>query len=165
MWNHFENQGKGGDQGIKLGCPLELPTKQMNPPSCYFRPELTTSGGTNLIASAACLLESTKKSNKRKLRCHYSPLEHASRQSRWKFFYCCLVQLFWGPMKPTRLLCPRDSPGKNTGVGCHFLLWGIFLSQGLHLCLLHWQADSSLLSGLHNLFSFFFFTSETNHYI
>ena len=24
--------------------------------------------------------------------------------------------------QPTRLLCPRDSPGKNTGVGCHFLL-------------------------------------------
>ena len=23
--------------------------------------------------------------------------------------------------KPTRLPCPRDSPGKNTGVGCHFL--------------------------------------------
>ena len=23
---------------------------------------------------------------------------------------------------PTRLLCPWDSPGKNTGVGCHFLL-------------------------------------------
>ena len=29
-----------------------------------------------------------------------------------------------GPHKrqPTRLLCPWDSPGKNTGVGCHFLL-------------------------------------------
>ena len=26
-----------------------------------------------------------------------------------------------------RLLCPWDSPGKNSGVGCHFLLWGIFL--------------------------------------
>ena len=25
-------------------------------------------------------------------------------------------------LKPTRLLCPKDSPGKNTGVGCHFLL-------------------------------------------
>ena len=25
-------------------------------------------------------------------------------------------------MKPTRLPCPWDSPGKNTGVGCHFLL-------------------------------------------
>ena len=24
--------------------------------------------------------------------------------------------------QPTRLLCPRDSPGKNIGVGCHFLL-------------------------------------------
>ena len=23
--------------------------------------------------------------------------------------------------QPTRLLCPWDSPGKNTGVGCHFL--------------------------------------------
>ena len=27
--------------------------------------------------------------------------------------------------QPTRLLCPRDSPGKNTGVGCHFLLQGL----------------------------------------
>ena len=24
--------------------------------------------------------------------------------------------------QPTGLLCPWDSPGKNTGVGCHFLL-------------------------------------------
>ena len=24
--------------------------------------------------------------------------------------------------QPTRLPCPRDSPGKNTGVDCHFLL-------------------------------------------
>ena len=29
-----------------------------------------------------------------------------------------------------------DSPGKNTGVGCHFLLQGIFLTQGLNPCLL-----------------------------
>ena len=45
----------------------------------------------------------------------------------------------------TRLLCPWDSPGKNTRVGCHFLLQGIFPTQGLNprlLCLLHWQADS-----------------------
>ena len=25
-------------------------------------------------------------------------------------------------VQPNRLLCPWDSPGKNTGVGCHFLL-------------------------------------------
>ena len=28
-----------------------------------------------------------------------------------------------------RLLCPWDFPSKNTGVGCHFLLQGIFLTQ------------------------------------
>ena len=37
---------------------------------------------------------------------------------------------------PARLLCPWDSSGKNTGVGCHFLLQRIFLTQGLNLCLL-----------------------------
>jgi len=31
---------------------------------------------------------------------------------------------------PTRILCPWDSPGKNTGVGCHALLQGIFPTQG-----------------------------------
>ena len=30
------------------------------------------------------------------------------------------------------LLQPWDSPGKNTGVGCHFLLQGIFPTQGLN---------------------------------
>ena len=29
-----------------------------------------------------------------------------------------------------RLLCPRDHPGENPGVGCHALLQGIFLTQG-----------------------------------
>ena len=38
---------------------------------------------------------------------------------------------------PTRLLCPWDSPGKNTGVGCHFLLQGIFLTQESNPGLLH----------------------------
>ena len=46
---------------------------------------------------------------------------------------------------PTRLLCPWDFPGKNTGVGSHFLLQGIFSTQGSNLHLQHllrWQADS-----------------------
>ena len=43
---------------------------------------------------------------------------------------------------PHGLLCPWDSPGKDTGVGCHFLLQGIFPTQGWNLCLLHWQADA-----------------------
>ena len=42
-------------------------------------------------------------------------------------------------------LCPWDSPGKNTGVGCSALFQGIFPTQGSNpclLCLLHWQAVS-----------------------
>ena len=38
-----------------------------------------------------------------------------------------------------------------TGVGCHFLLQGIFLHQGLNPHLLHWQANSLLLSHLRSL--------------
>ena len=38
---------------------------------------------------------------------------------------------------PTRLLCPWDFPGKNNGVGCHSLLQGIFLTQGLNPACLH----------------------------
>ena len=45
-------------------------------------------------------------------------------------------------LQPIRLLCPRDFPGKSTGVGSHFLLQGIFLTQGSNLALLHWQTDS-----------------------
>ena len=41
-----------------------------------------------------------------------------------------------GP-QPTRHLYPWNSPGKNTGVGCHFLLQGIFLTQGLNPGLPH----------------------------
>ena len=44
-----------------------------------------------------------------------------------------------------RVLCAWDSPGKNTGVGCHFLLQGIFPTQGSNLSLLgllHWKAGS-----------------------
>ena len=42
------------------------------------------------------------------------------------------------------ILCLWDFPSKNTGVGCHFLLQGIFLTQGSNLCLLIWQMDSLL---------------------
>ena len=45
----------------------------------------------------------------------------------------------------SRFLCPWDFPGKNTGVGYHSLLQGIFLIQGWKLSLWHflrWQTDS-----------------------
>ena len=71
--------------------------------------------------------------------------------SAYFFLFCfvlfCCVQVFTTPwtVEPARLLCPWNFLGNNTGGGCHFLLQGIFLTQGLNphlLCLLHWQADS-----------------------
>ena len=40
-------------------------------------------------------------------------------------------------MDPLGSSCPWDSPGKNTGVGGHALLQGIFPTQEVNLCLLH----------------------------
>ena len=51
----------------------------------------------------------------------------------------------WTVYSPPRLLCPWNSPDKNTGVVCHFLLQGNFPIQGLnpcHLCLLYWEVAS-----------------------
>ena len=51
---------------------------------------------------------------------------HAQSQSH--------VQLLWTHgLQPAGFLCPWDFLGKNIGVGCHFLLQGIFLTQGLNL--------------------------------
>ena len=52
----------------------------------------------------------------------------------------CCVPTLWDP---TRLFCPWDFPGKKTGVACHFLLQGIFPTQGpnprfLHLLHCRW---------------------------
>ena len=55
---------------------------------------------------------------------------------------CCLCNTMDG--SPQALLS-MGLPGKNTGVGYHSLLQGIFLTQELKphpLCLLHWQGDS-----------------------
>ena len=42
----------------------------------------------------------------------------------------------------SRLLCPWESPGKNTGVDYDALLQGIFPTQRSNPCLLHWQLVS-----------------------
>ena len=63
-----------------------------------------------------------------------------------KLLKLCLI--LCDPMEPPRFLCPWDSPGKNTGVGCHALLQGSLPDPGWNPCLfhlLHWQAGSLLL--------------------
>ena len=50
---------------------------------------------------------------------------------------CCVVTKLCPTLLQSHgLLCLGDSPGGNIGVGCHFLLQGIFLTQGLNLYLL-----------------------------
>ena len=50
----------------------------------------------------------------------------ARAHMRAKLLQSCPTLLY-----SARLLCPWDLPGKNTGDGCHFLLQGILLTQGL----------------------------------
>ena len=60
------------------------------------------------------------------------------------------IQLFATRWTVVRL-CLWDAPDKNTGVSCHFLLQGMFPTQGSNLsplCFLHWLADSLQLSHL-----------------
>ena len=58
---------------------------------------------------------------------------------KWKSF--SRVWLFCDPLdvvcRGPRLLCPWNSQGKNTGVGSHFFLQGIFRTLGSNPCLLH----------------------------
>ena len=56
----------------------------------------------------------------------------------------CVWQLQPRGWWPARLLCPGDSPGKGTGVGCHFLPQEICVTWGSNLGLLNYQADSLL---------------------
>ena len=49
-------------------------------------------------------------------------------------------------LQPTRLLCPWDFPGKDTGVGCHFIFQGIFLIQGSNPGFLHCRQSLYRLS-------------------
>ena len=54
-------------------------------------------------------------------------------------------------LQPIRLLCPWNSPGKNTRVGSRSLLQGIFLTQGSNLGLLHCRQILYRLSHQGNL--------------
>ena len=67
--------------------------------------------------------------------------------SKGDMHVCSVMSNFLRPhgLQPASLLCPWDFPGKNTGVGCCFLLQGIYPTEGLNpslLRLLHWETDS-----------------------
>ena len=76
--------------------------------------------------------------------------DKALRCSRPGQVMCSVRSEFFATHWVAALQAPlsMEFSSKNTGVGCHFLLQGIFLTQGLKLCCLHWQADSLSLSHL-----------------
>ena len=70
-------------------------------------------------------------------------------------------------LKPTRFLCPWNSPGKTTGVGSHSLLQGIFLTQEVNMSLPHCRqildhldhlSHQGIVSVLKPFGNFFFFS-------
>ena len=70
----------------------------------------------------------------------------------WWFNHLSCVQFLCSPINCSPPgLCPWSCPSKNTGVGCHFLFQGIFLTRGSNPGLLHsrpslvLQADSLLI--------------------
>ena len=109
------------------------------------------------------------------MECVYFMLKSTSKIDHWLAVWPCAAHLtllsLWSKVKwsrsvvsnslwphglqPTRLLCPCNSPGKNTGVGCHFLLQEIFPTQGLSPGLLPCRQMLYCLSQQGNLSLYF----------
>ena len=89
------------------------------------------------------------------LECFFCTVYHSSVLPLWWLFaqFLSPVWLFvisW-TVAHQAFLSMEVFSGKNSGLGCDFLLQGIFPTQGLYppvLCLLHWQAVSLPLSHL-----------------
>ena len=78
-------------------------------------------------------------------------LELSTKRAKAHFVAVSLSPVLCDPLDapgPAGILCPRAFPGMNTGVGCHFLLQGIFPAQGSNPSLPHLQSDSLPLSPL-----------------
>ena len=94
--------------------------------------------------SLRCLLRSQKR-HPNLFSNYFAKSHYASYDLLFYWFLVAkLCQTFLEPhgLQPARLLCPQDFPGKDTEVGCHFLLQGVFPAQELNLHLLPWQVDS-----------------------
>ena len=81
--------------------------------------------------------------------CLHVQLERIGNLARGRIQCVCAHALICSVVS-NKLFCPWDFRDKNTGVGFHFLLQGISLTQGLSPSLLHWQADFLPLCHLGN---------------
>ena len=87
-----------------------------------------------------CYMNKLGKEYIQALYCHPTFLTYMQSQS----VKVLVVQLY--PILFDPMVCPWKSPGKNPGVGCHFLVQGIFLTQGSNLGLLHCRQILYILS-------------------
>ena len=95
------------------------------------------------------LIKGSPKSSPTPVPCAYTAKGHLL-QTSWRLSEHAYVLPHFSPVQilcnPMGCSSPgssiHDSPGENTGVGCHALLQGIFLILGWNLHLLHWQAHS-----------------------
>ena len=85
-------------------------------------PEFASGGGTNTGGVCSCRGQSLQEN----LLCVTGNRSSRHDQSLSPLVSCSVMS----DSLPARLLCPWDSPGKNTGVGCHCLLQGMFPTQG-----------------------------------
>ena len=74
--------------------------------------------------------------------CQITPVKMLSKVLEWVSDSPSLMSNYLRPhgLQPARLLCQWNSPGKNTGVGCHFLLQGsclMHINCPLNVCC-HW---------------------------
>ena len=125
-WNvlPFPSPGDLPDPGIKPVSPELAVRFFVTEPSLYgniYKPSLRghwdSLGPGTLCCSAAVFAPG-----------HTSPW--ATEHKRTVCVCMLSLSLFHLRLEVTRLLCPWNFPGKNTGVGCHFLFLGVFPTQG-----------------------------------
>ena len=117
-----------------LDTRFHLELESMSPPlACAIRFVMTL---TERLTVRPLKLRQTKKFLSGPQEIHSWDATTIPWVSEWKSLGC--VWFFVTPWTvATRLLCPCNSPGKNTGVGSRSLLQGIFPTQGLHPGLPH----------------------------
>ena len=163
IYNYFQNIPTSSDIS-NLVCPKPAPDC---PQTCHLFQQIAivqlrskASIHINLGARLSNLMNSSAKplSSSKYIYTATSPSHHLlpiilEKPNHFVVQWLSRVQLLQcHGLQPARLLCPWDFSSKNTGVGCHFRLQGIFLTQGSNLPLLHcrqsptFQADSLLQS-------------------
>ena len=113
------------------------------------------------FSDAGLLALITQKADRKRVRYQNSGLSKHKVSILFHSMYLCLLLCCFVTKSCLTLATPWtvacqaplsiEFPSKNTRVGCHLLLQRIFQTQGLNLSLLrllHWQADSLLLSHL-----------------